>query len=156
MSKKPNLTLVEPIIETKKVTLKEIEARNFWNTCPRKLENLPCEACSLGKQSSEAPTEELEICSWSVTDTESHYCFWVWIHNQSLPNGKMDLTQQQHIAKLLGEKSSDIHFCIKEAVQKLRDNENIDILKEFDTGKDYEVGVGLGYDVVLNPTESEE
>lgn len=151
MSKKPVLSIVEPEEASKGLQsqekLKDVKIRNFWNTCPRKLENLPCEACLLGKQSSKAQDQENVPCDWSVNSEKYHYCFWKLIHEESLPNGKMDCFQQQKIAELLNVKSSNIHFSLKEIVQKLQKNKYLDTLEEYYYGSNYEESLDLFFDV---------
>ncbi len=151
MSKKPVLTVVETEkpVETPAPTekLKDLKIRNFWNTCPRKLENLPCETCPIGKQAAMATGDEPVGCEWSINSDKHHYCFWKLIQEESLPDGRMDSFQQQQIAEFLNVKSSNIHFCLKEAVQKLQKNKHLDILREYYDGSDYEDSIGFSFDV---------
>lgn len=135
--KQKKLKLVKPTpSETKEsskevLPLNQVCARNFWNTCPRKLEKLPKETCPLGKQSSEIKLDEQLPCDWCVKSDKYHYCFWKFVQNNSTLDGKMDVLLQNEIAELFGCSSTKIHFILKRAIEKLKESPHLPVLKEF-------------------------
>lgn len=139
--KKPDLKLIETP-EPKNRKLKRTQVRNFWNTCPKKLDYLPNEECDLGKASAEMKSDAEPPCEWWVNSKEHHYCFWRYIQDVSLPDGRMDPLLQNEIAQLLGCSSTKIHFILKEGLEKLKKSEYLEILADYHGGGDPDSGTG--------------
>lgn len=104
--------------------LKSVEPRNYWNTSGAGKDTFPekPDPKSIPKKTKEGriPTEPEN--PWWIDSEEDMYDFWVWLDRNSTPDGKMESMQQAEIAKLLGCSPTKIHFIIKEAIQKLKDN----------------------------------
>lgn len=114
-----------------KLDLKDIKIRNFWNSCPKKLDALPCESCDLGKKSVTFKPESSPPCEWWVNSEKHHYCFWRYLNAVSLTDGKSDPLLQNEIAELLNCSSTKIHFILKAAVEKLKVSQFLDILQDY-------------------------
>lgn len=160
--RKPNLILVKPnkLPEPKKPkSLKETKVRNFWNTCPRKLDSLPDEPCGLGYESSKMRGNMTPSCPWWVNSKEHNYCFWRWLKDKSTPDGKMDPLLQNEIAKLFGCSSTKVHFILKEALESLKKSEYLEILAEYvgeDTPEVRGAGVSLDSHISSYDSDSDE
>jgi hypothetical protein len=109
------------------------QARNYWVTCGKekeKIEKGPC-SNSVPERSATGRIIKEPDNEWWINSERDGYCFWRWIQRNSLPDGRMDAMQQNEIAKLFGCSATKIHFIIKEAIEKLKNNGNIDLLKDF-------------------------
>ena len=69
-------------------------------------------------------------CPWWIDSEKDNYCFWRYLQNNSLPDGKMDSQLQNEIADKFACSSTKIHFILKEAVEKLKDSEYLDVLSD--------------------------
>src|SRR2546430_2649094 len=80
--------------------LKNVEPRNFWNTCPRKLDLLPTKTCHLGKPKKlkKGKVVEEPECPWWINSEKDHYCFWRYVESASMKDGSMDALLQNEIA----------------------------------------------------------
>lgn len=145
---KPDLKVISEVKEPEvpKKSIKSLQSRNFWNTCPKKLDFLPTEPCDLGKAASEMKTDASPPCEWWVNSKEHHYCFWRYIQDVGLPNGKMDPLLQNEIAGLLGCSSTKIHFILKEGLEKLKKSEYLDILSDYNQSEtELDAGIDLNH-----------
>ena len=122
---------------------KNPEQRNFWNTCPRKLEYLPDCACPQGKESRNLKNEEKHTCPWGINSKKHNYCFWKFLYDNSNSDGSIDPMMQNEIAKLFGCSSTKIHFILKEAMEKLKGN------KDFEEFKDFQIESKLNEDPTI-------
>lgn len=121
--------------------LDEVEPNNYWNTSGIGKDAFPTEPDpkSIPKRTKEGriPTEPEN--PWWINSEEDMYDFWVWVDRNSTPDGKMEPLQQSEIAKLLGCSPKKVHFIIKEAIEKLKENNLhlllLEHLKEDPTGE---------------------
>ncbi len=134
--KRPELILLRtPRVEEKKsvVPIRLIRSRNFWNSCPLKLDLMPDSPCALGRESSQLKSNTPPSCEWWINSEEHNFCFWRWVQDISLPDGRMDPLLQNEIAKLMNCSSTKIHFILKEAFENLKNSDYIDVLKDYAT-----------------------
>jgi len=118
---------------SKKPTIKDLPTRTFWTECPRKLDRYPTATCKMGCASSKAKPEDVS-CDWFIKSKEAKYCFWVYVKQNSFPNGKMQALHQATIAELENCSATKIHFTLREAFKKLKNHEYADILREYLSG----------------------
>jgi len=101
-------------------SLDGVKSRNFWNTCPLKLDALPEEECELGQQSARARSDAKVPCEWSINSKEHNYCFWKWLRANSHKDGTMRPMMQSEIADQMGCSSTKVHFILKDGIKKLK------------------------------------
>lgn len=124
--------------ERKKEALKKLEkvkARNYWNTSGSKREFMrskedPDPECVPNKDPRGRIAKE-PVNPWWIDSPDHGYCFWKWVKDRSTSDGKMDPLQQHEIARLLGCSATKIHFIIKEAIKKIKDQGFDEILGEY-------------------------
>lgn len=137
------------------------KARNFWNTCPLKLDYLPDTPCSVGEQSIKTPDSQKPPCEWAINSKEHNYCFWRWVQSQSASDGQMPEHMQGEMSELLGMSSTKVHSTLKDAFKKLKKNKGLTVLLEILRAKQAgESGTNSQIDEVLtkalNPEGSDE
>lgn len=155
---KVKLKLVETIPEVieepkEKTKLRDIKSRNFWNSCPKKLDSMPCSGCDLGRLSLNTPEEQTPPCDWSINSEEHHFCFWKFVQDTSLPDGRMDNLMQNQISQLMNTTAPDIHFLLKEAVAKLQKTEHLEVLQDYYSGNTSSGDLEMGISVPPEPSE---
>jgi hypothetical protein len=93
---------------------------------------MPDTPCSMGKPVKNARGRVVQepACPWWIDSEKHNYCFWKFIQENSLPNGKMDSLLQNEIAQTFGCSSTKIHFIVKDAVQKLKASDKKGVLAE--------------------------
>jgi len=115
-----------------KHTLDNTEIRNFFNTCPQKYEYLPETPCKHGKveRNEEGKLVKEASCEWYIESERDNYCFWSFIKRKSDPEGNMRPMLQSEIAEKFGCSPTKIHFIIKDAMKKLKDNGYLEYLRQ--------------------------
>lgn len=89
-------------------------------------------------------------CEWSVNSKEHNYCFWRWIQDNSLPNGKFESLTQNETAALIGGPPNKVQATVKEALEKLKKSEYLPLLAEYNGGTgDSDAGDGADWDKIL-------
>jgi hypothetical protein len=123
---KRRLSIVERTLE-----LSDFTPRNYWNTSGKNTEYFPTEPRMdsipvFNKQGRvlQEPKDE-----WWINSKEHNYCFWSFIRSRSQPDGTMEPLLQSEIAELFGCSSTKVHFMLKEAMDKLMSDENMNILQ---------------------------
>lgn len=133
-------------------------SKTFTSICPRKLDKLPKEPCSLGH-----PTffedERIDMephCDWWIASKESNFCFWKYLQLHSEEDGSMKELLQSELAKLFGCSSTKIHFMLKEALTEFEKivNENT-ILTDLDYEDDTIVELSIDDIEELNEMDEE-
>lgn len=116
-------TLMSKLKLIKSKMLKTVN-NTFWNTCPRKLEYMPKETCSMGipEKSKDNRVVKNPECSWWINSEANNYCFWSFIKDQSNPDGSMKELVQSEISKLFGWSSAKTHLMLKDAMEELVDS----------------------------------
>jgi hypothetical protein len=104
--------------------LKTVEPRNYWNTSGKNREFFHAKP---NPNSVPLRDENGKIVKdpknpWWIDSKDDQYDFWIWLDRNSNPDGSMDGLQQNEIAKLLGCSATKVHFIIKNAIEKLKDN----------------------------------
>lgn len=122
--KRPALTLIN--------TPTEVPPRNYWNTAGAGKEYFPAEpransVPTLNKAGRVITEPEDE---WWINSKEDHYCFWEYVRKNSQPDGTMEPLLQSEIAELFGCSSTKVHFMLKEAMDRLTTDENMQILQD--------------------------
>ncbi len=109
----------------------DLEPRNYWNTSGVGREFFPTEPRSnsiptFNKQGRviAEPTDE-----WWINSEKHHFCFWTFVKERSQPDGTMEPLLQSEIADLFGCSSTKVHFMLKEAMDHLTSEENVNILQ---------------------------
>lgn len=115
-----------------KAKIDSLEANNFFNSCPQKYDYLPETPCQYGKvtRDKEGKLIKEADCEWYIESEKDNYCFWTFIKRKSDPEGNMLPMLQSEIAELFGCSPTKIHFIIKDAMQKLKDNGHLDYLRQ--------------------------
>lgn len=72
-------------------------------------------------------------CHWYVNSEEDNYCFWKWVRRVSNEDGFMDPLLQSQMTHLLGISSSKIHASYKEAIEKIKEFDEFEDLKDIMT-----------------------
>lgn len=149
----------KPLSKVPKKTLRTVVPRNFWNTCPRKLELMPESSCVRGKKAIKNQCGELP-CQWGVNSREHHYCFWKYVQEKSAPNGEMDQLMQDEVAKLLDWSSTKVHFMVRSAIKRIKCSKYVRVLAEINqSAVPDSVGDSLFNEMlaqVSDPNESDE
>ena len=108
------------------------EPRNYWNTVGSKLENFPTnprlESIPNFTKSGKILNEPKD--PWWINSKKDNYCFWSYVRKHSNKNGYMEPLLQSEIAKLFGCSSTKIHFILKEALEELKNDDNIELLEK--------------------------
>jgi hypothetical protein len=109
----------------------ELEPRNYFNTAGKNKEYFPTEPRpesipTFNKQGRviHEPADE-----WWINSEEHHFCFWEYLRKASQPDGTMEPLLQSEIADLFGCSSTKVHFMLKEAMDRLTSDENMQILQ---------------------------
>lgn len=112
--------------------VKALEGRNFFNSCPQKFEYLPEAPCPHGQaqRDDNGKITKEPSCDWYIESERDNYCFWSFIRRRSDPDGNMLPMLQSEIAAMFGCSPTKIHFIIKDALQKLKDNGYLEYLAE--------------------------
>ena len=115
-----------------KAKLDKLQGRNFFNSCPFKFEYMPEKPCPHGKveRNAEGKVVKEAACEWYIESKRDNYCFWNFVKRKSDPDGNMRPMLQSEIAEMFGCSPTKIHFIIKEAMQKLKDNGSLDYLRQ--------------------------
>lgn len=109
-------------------------SRNFWNSCPRKLEyfiEVPCPLGRLGAHNTKNSSEITNRCNWFINSEEDFYCFWKWIRKVSDKDGNFKPLLQHEITTLLNCSSTKANINFKNALQNLKNTEEFEKLKEY-------------------------
>lgn len=118
----------DDIEKRKKVALKRlttVEPRNYWNTSGKDREFFPnkpsTNSVPLFDDNGKVVKEPKN--PWWINSKEDQYDFWIWLVNNTNPDGTMEGLQQSEIARLLGCSATKVHFIIKNAIEKLKQND---------------------------------
>jgi len=106
-----------------------LKKRNFWNSCPKKLDYFPEASCPLGKAGAETKGDHKKGCAWYINSFEDHYCFWTWLRRVSNDEGSFEPLLQHQMSKLMGVSGTKIHFILKEAMENLQKSKEFEDLK---------------------------
>lgn len=60
-----------------------------------------------------------ETCPWYINSPKHQNCLWLYIKDNSLPDGSMPELVQSEIAQLLGWSNTKTHFMLKQAMTEL-------------------------------------
>lgn len=104
-----------------------MKTNKFWNTCPKQLEYFPNKVCSLGKKSL---TEVNPSCAWYINSEEDFFCFWKWLRRISNKEGGFHPLHQHQVAALLKWSTTKTHQTFKEALDKIKDCQELQDLEE--------------------------
>lgn len=99
--------------------MKKNNNRNFWNSCPKKLEYFPKSSCPFG-QNSLSTSENIPKCDWSINSKKDHFCFWTWVRRKSSNDGELTPLMQNEIGELLMIPASKLHLELKTALENLK------------------------------------
>lgn len=117
----------------------------FCKNCPLKLEKRPDKVCPLGTPNldeNKKITKEPK-CPWWLNATQFLNCFWVYVKENSQPDGSMYEVQQLELAKLLGSNLTKVQHDLKEALTAFKTElQN----HEFDLSEDPETDYFLPID----------
>lgn len=80
-----------------------------------------------------------------MASKEHNYCFWRYVNDESLPNGRMPELNQKEVGELLGLCPTTVHFTVKAGKEKLKESELANIVEEYyeDCGGTPSGGVNL-------------
>ena len=109
----------------------DLSPRNYWNTAGVGREFFPTEPrvnCipTFNKQGRVITEPQDE---WWINSEKHHYCFWSFVKERSQTDGTMEPLLQSEIADLFGCSSTKIHFMLKEALDHLTSEENMNLLQ---------------------------
>lgn len=94
--------------------------------CPRKLKNLPCSSCPLGRAAVDAQRKgKSGGCAWFVADPESHYCFFKLMQDDG------NALSTHRIARLLMIDDNEVKRTIQSFRRKVNILFNVHSLEEF-------------------------
>lgn len=101
------------------------ESRNFWNTCYQN--GCTPEACEkrVPQKDENGKIQNDPECPWWIDSPEHNYDFWNFVRDRSDESGNMDFLYHYQIADYFGCSATKIHFILKEALEKLRNQGQI-------------------------------
>lgn len=94
--------------------------REFQNTCPKRLKKLPEKDCVLGQVAVMEPDRNSLSCDWFINSPEDAYCFFRWLHRNSLPGGRLTHLRLIDIQKLLKISQSEVHEITEQGLEKIQ------------------------------------
>lgn len=112
-------------------TPENLQPRNFWNTAGLSKEFFPTEPRpdSIPILNKQGRVIQEPIDEWWINSKDHHFCFWTFIQANSQQDGTMEPLLQSEIAELFGCSSTKVHFMLKEAMDRLTSEENMQILQ---------------------------
>lgn len=123
---KRTLSLVEKALD-----LTDLRARTYWNTVGLNKEYFPTEPRpeSIPTFNKHGRVLQEPQDEWWINSKEHNFCFWSYLREKSQPDGTMEPLLQSEIADLFGCSSTKVHFMLKEAMDKLMAEDNMQILQ---------------------------